>query len=225
MSTLAQRMKEAIDDAKVIPADVARACHITPTSVSNWLTGETKSLKAATAMRAAEFLGVNQMWLAEGRGPKRPTDAYLPPESSNVSAGPGRLSRVPLISSVQAGMWTEIIDHFQPGEAEAWLECHKNLGPHGYALRVSGDSMTAPMGDYSFPNGMILYVNPSADPVPGKFVIVRRNGHEATFKRLVLVDGELYLEALNPDWPHRYIKLTPDDHICGVVVYAGLEMP
>lgn len=37
--------------------------------MSNWMTGETKSLKSGTAMRAAEFLGVSQMWLAEGRGP------------------------------------------------------------------------------------------------------------------------------------------------------------
>ena len=75
MSTLAQRIKEALEDAGKIPADLARACQITPTSVSNWMTGETKSLKSGTAMRAAEFLGVSQMWIAEGRGPKRPQDA------------------------------------------------------------------------------------------------------------------------------------------------------
>lgn len=222
MTTLAQRMKEALEDAGAIPADLARACKITPTSVSNWLSGETKSLKASTAMRAAEFLGVNQAWLAEGRGPKR---HGRPKEAGNVTPAYSMRARVPLISSVQAGMWTEIIDNFPPGDAEAWVESHRDLGPHGYALRVSGDSMTAPSGEYSFPHGMILYVNPSVEPAPGRFVVVRRNGHEATFKRLTMVDGELYLEAINPDWPNRYIKLTQDDHICGVVVYAGLELP
>lgn len=155
------------------------------------------------------------------------SNSSSPPASldSNLTPGPAMKGRVPLISSVQAGMWAEIIDNFQPGDAEAWVECHRDLGSHGYALRVKGESMTAPTGEYSFPHGMILYVNPSAEPLPGKFVVVRRNGHEATFKRLTLVDGEMYLEAINPDWPNRYIKLTPDDHICGVVVYAGLELP
>lgn len=215
------KLRQLIDErygGKV--ARLAAFLDMKPPQLHRWLSGG-QGVHENSARAIERDCGLPPGWL------DLPPDAPPPavPEPSNVSAGPGRLSRVPLISSVQAGMWTEIIDHFQPGEAEAWLECHKNLGPHGYALRVSGDSMTAPMGDYSFPNGMILYVNPSADPVPGKFVIVRRNGHEATFKRLVLVDGELYLEALNPDWPHRYIKLTPDDHICGVVVYAGLEMP
>jgi hypothetical protein len=35
------------------------------------MSGDTKSLKAATAIRAAQFLKVNQLWLTEGKGPKR----------------------------------------------------------------------------------------------------------------------------------------------------------
>lgn len=71
MSTLAERIKEAMNESGAIAADLARACGIRPPSVSAWLSGETKTLKAATAMRAAEFLGVNQLWLTEGKGPKR----------------------------------------------------------------------------------------------------------------------------------------------------------
>lgn len=95
MTTLAQRMKEAIDDAGVKPADVARACKITAASVSNWLSGETKSLKASTALRAADFLGVNQAWLAEGRGPKRSDsrDAYHAHDKSDVALLPSSNSK------------------------------------------------------------------------------------------------------------------------------------
>lgn len=146
-------------------------------------------------------------------------------EAANVAYAPTLKRAVPLISSVQAGMWTEIVDNFQPGDAEAWIQSPKDLGPHGFALRVKGDSMTTQAGPYSFPDGMILHVNPGVEALPGKFVIVRRNGHEATFKRLVMIDGEMYLEALNPDWPNRYIKLTSEDYICGVVVYYGMELP
>ena len=149
--------------------------------------------------------------------------AYL---NGNVIDGPDLSRRkFPLISWVQAGMWTEICDNFEPGDADSWLPCHKDLGPHGFVLRVQGESMTTTNGSYSFPDGMLLYVHPELEPLPGRFVIVRRNGNAATFKRLTSIDGTLYLEALNPAWPNRYTPITADEHICGVVVHAGFELP
>ena len=65
-------------------------------------------------------------------------------------------------------------------------------------------------------------MNPDIEPVPGKFVIVRRSTEGmATFKKLSLVDGELFLEAINPDWPRRYLRLKEGDVFCGVVVDAS----
>lgn len=83
--------------------------------------------------------------------------------------------------------------------------------------------MTAPPGSpFSFPPGVLLHVNPEKDPTPGQFVIVRRSGENvATFKRLAMVDGELFLEAINPDWPRRYLPLKEGDAFCGVVVDAS----
>lgn len=40
--------------------------------MSNWFTGETKSLKADSAIQAADFLGVRPQWLIDGTGPMRP---------------------------------------------------------------------------------------------------------------------------------------------------------
>ena len=133
----------------------------------------------------------------------------------------------PVISEVQAGDWTDICDQFQPGDADEWRESHKDLGPCGFVLRVSGDSMTGSAGaEYSFPAGFLLYVNPDLEAMPGKFVVVRREGEKmATFKRYVMLDGEPYLEALNPMWPSRYIKLREGDFFCGVVVHAGRDLP
>ncbi len=127
-----------------------------------------------------------------------------------------------MISWVQAGEWTALCDNFQPGDAEDWRTTHHNLGKHGYVLRVSGPSMTAPGGEFSFPHGMLLYVNPDKDPLPGQFVIVRReHDKEAVFKRYVIVDGSPFLEAINPDWPTRYLPLKEGDFFCGVVVDAS----
>lgn len=150
-------------------------------------------------------------------------------ESSNNEPGPDIKSQgaYPVISFVQAGDWTELCDNFHPGDADDWRHSHKNLGKCGYMLRVMGKSMTAAEGSpFSFPEGMLLHVNPDMQPDTGQFVIVRRESEkQATFKKLVMVDGELYLEALNPDWPNRYLKLQDGDHFCGVVVHAGFDMP
>lgn len=152
-------------------------------------------------------------------------DALISGAPSNTSPGPDIKGTYPLISKVQAGAWTELCDHFEPGQADEWLPSTKNLGKCGYMLRVEGKSMENPTGKPSFAEGMVLHVNPHLEPVPGNYVVVRRNSTlEATFKRYVLIDGQKYLEAINPDWPKdmKYLPLQPGDEWCGVVVDASL---
>lgn len=162
------------------------------------------------------------------RSPNEAEAYNAPTEGDNFEAGPDiRPRRYPEITWVQAGMWTEIGENFVADETTNWHYCPFDLGPHGFVLRVKGVSMTAPTGSpYSFPEGTLLFVNPDIEAQPGKFVVAARNGNEATFKRLTLVEGELFLEALNPDWPshYRYIRLEPDHRICGVVVFSGMPL-
>ncbi|MGO4154364.1 LexA family protein [Cupriavidus sp. YAF13] len=166
---------------------------------------------------------------AEG-GISTEADAYNRPSSGdNFEPGPDlKPRRYPEISWVQAGMWTEIGENFAPGEAVDWHLCPYDLGERGFVVRVKGVSMTAPVESrHSFPEGTLLFINPDLEALPGKFVVVRRNGKvqtEATFKRLTLVDGEPFLEALNPAWPNRYVRVEAGDHFCGVVVFAGMQL-
>lgn len=155
------------------------------------------------------------------------TSGSFPMSGDNFEAGPDlRPRRYPEISWVQAGMWTEIADNFVPGDALDWHYCPYDLGDRGFVLRVTGTSMTAQeeSAQHSFPAGTLLFVNPDIEAMPGNFVVVRRNGNEATFKRLSLMDGELFLEALNTRWPNRYIRVAADDVICGVVVFSGMPL-
>ncbi|ADU99417.1 Peptidase S24/S26A/S26B, conserved region protein [Alicycliphilus denitrificans BC] len=148
-----------------------------------------------------------------------------PREESNITEGPAIRGLYPLISEVQAGMWTELCDNFARGDAEDWLPSTKDLGECGYMLRVRGKSMENPGARLSFPEGMVLHVRAHLDAVPGDFVIVRREGTgEATFKKFVMIDGHPYLEAINPDWPKelKYLPMQPGDVWCGVVVDASL---
>lgn len=223
MTTLQSRLEECFPSPRKrgLNSEIAKLCVVAPSSVTNWFTNQEKvstiSRANAEKLCAKYGLTVSPAWLAEGVLPK-----YA---ASNVSAGPDMKGLFPLISEVQAGMWTELCDQFQPGDADVWLPSTKNLGKCGYMLRVSGKSMEDHGGRYNFPDGMVLHVNPDLTPNPNQFVIVRREStKEATFKRYVMIDGEPYLEAINPNWPKdmKFLKLQPGDEWCGVVVDASL---
>lgn len=200
-------------------SELARAVGVKPQAIQYLLDPKNSASGSKHLVRIAEALRVNAVWLATGQG----TPLEIGP-ASNVEPGPdvaqGRL--YPLITWIQAGFWNGNCEAFTPYQAEHWYLSPHNLGPRGYVLRVRGDSMTNPQGRYSFPEGMLLFVNPDKEATPGQFVIARRDpDHEATFKRYVLIDGVPYLEAINPDWPHRYLEMRPGDTIGGIVVDAS----
>lgn len=215
METLAQRLKRLRVERGLSQAKLGTAAGVSQSTIGNIESGTRGYGDSVVAIAAA--LGVQPGYLT--------LQLDAPHEQSNVTAGPASkgAGRYPLISWVQAGEWTDICDNFQPGSADEWPSSHHDLGKCGYFLRVQGDSMTAPPGSpYSFPPGVLLHVHPEREPMPGQFVIVRRTSeNEATFKRLALVDGELFLEAINPDWPRRYLPLKEGDVFCGVVVDAS----
>lgn len=70
-TTLADRLKEAMQGPpKVTGLALAKACGIKPPSVSDWLSGNTKSMDGVNLIHAAECLRVNPKWLATGLGLK-----------------------------------------------------------------------------------------------------------------------------------------------------------
>jgi phage repressor protein C with HTH and peptisase S24 domain len=71
MTTLAERMTEALGDKGCSRTSLAIAAGVKPPSVTDWMNGRTKTLRGAPAYRASAFLGVNYLWLTEGKGPKK----------------------------------------------------------------------------------------------------------------------------------------------------------
>lgn len=69
MLTLSQRIKFVASDLpRGWQRKLAIACGVTATSVSDWTTGKSKSIEYDHAIRAAEFLGVDAIWLRTGEG-------------------------------------------------------------------------------------------------------------------------------------------------------------
>lgn len=106
---------------------------------------------------------------------------------------------VPLISWIQAGAWAEASDPLPPGAAEAWVPSMKATSERAFALRVRGDSMTAPYGK-SYPAGSIIIVEPERrSPTNGERIIAKLIGsNDVTFKVYKEEDGRRWLQPLNP---------------------------
>lgn len=192
--------------------------------------GEIQSPTRGEALeRAAKHLGVDVLAFFDedlaDREWARVSGEPPPAWDNNTTSAPAsyRARTYPVISRVQAGNWSEIMDNFQPGDAEEMVEGLADLGPNGFVLRVDGASMTNPSGGMdNFPEGMYVHVHPGLEPSPGDYVVAKRAAeNEATFKKLVQVNGQLYLHAINPAWPTPYIKLEPGDSIVGKVKFAG----
>lgn len=184
-------------------------------AVSQYLLGRIP-LNTDATLKFAELLQVEPLEI----------DPYLklPKRYSEVREAVGGYyvgvrGKLPLISWVQAGQWSEIVDAFQPGDAEDWLPCPVVHGPHAYIVRVEGDSMHNPDGKPSFADGDLIFVDPDVGAEHRRCVIVRlEDEQKATFKQLVIEGDRKYLKALNPAWPNRIIEVNKTAYFCGVVI-------
>lgn len=131
-------------------------------------------------------------------------------ENGNIEDGPVLRGRVPILSNIQAGMYKEQFNNYQPTENSfEFVSTSAPVKRFTFALRVQGDSM-----EPEFSEGMILIVEPELDPLPGDFVIAKNSNDETTFKKLVQDSGDYYLQPLNTRYP---IKPLGESTIVGVV--------
>lgn len=197
MSSLADRLKLALRASGKTKTDIWKACGISSGAVTHWFNGSTQEITGANLTNTASVLGVNAEWLATGRGLR---------ELSNVASAPDIRGFVPLISNVQAGEFSEVIDALSGDYEQVPITVPKNR--YTFALNVVGDSMSP-----EFPAGMRLIVEPDMDFQAGDYVIAK-NGGEATFKQLVRDGGDWYLKPINPQYPTKPLG---ESRIIGVV--------
>lgn len=69
MTTIADRLKVALNMRGVSQRALAKHCGTSAAAVSLWLNGSTKSLSAPNAIKAADLLKVSVTWLMTGEGP------------------------------------------------------------------------------------------------------------------------------------------------------------
>ncbi|OOF72958.1 repressor [Rodentibacter caecimuris] len=89
-----------------------------------------------------------------------------------------RSREYPLLSKVQAGLWTGI-DYLQNiDEGFEFLSTNTLASENAFFLQISGQSM-----ETRFHEGDLVLIDPDLAPTPGKFVAAVNGDGEATFKK------------------------------------------
>ena len=205
MNELSDRLRAAMTSAGMSQADLARACGVSDPTVSNWLSGKTKSLKASTAIAAAAALHVDVVWLESGRGD--------PTMRGNISTAPRpiiavddetplfdddvEVPRLTLKLSAGSGRLTWEIDEkgrrnrFRSG----WCKQFGYKPEKLVTVAVEGDSMRP-----TIPDGASVTINTAIESVKnGRPHAIDYLG-EYFIKRLFRQpDGSILVRSDNPD--------------------------
>lgn len=200
------RLRAARKHAGLTQVEASKKTGIPQSTIS---TAEREGQGSADTPVYAKAYGVDAHWLATGDGDMLQVTAtrvklsgVTLEELTNVSEIKKR-AIVPLISWVQAGEFSEVLDIFHPGEAVQWEEAYfSSPSKRAYALLVEGDSMDRGSGSPNFPAGTILIVDPDRASHAGDYVIAKDVATQrATFKQLVTDGARWYLRPLNPVYP------------------------
>jgi SOS-response transcriptional repressor LexA len=207
MTTISDRLAEAMKKANMTQADLHRKTGFTRAAISKWVNGQSEPKDILTL---SGILGVTPEWLQFGKNPQQRKEATY--NLADQAMTLHKRKKAPIISYVQAGNWVSLVDAYPVGTGEGYIEIDDKWSDSTFVLRVRGDSMNPTLTE-----GSLIVVDPCVEWMHNRIVVVRQNGDtEVTVKRLIK-DGDTYY--LKPDnTNYRPIELIKDSHICGVVV-------
>ena len=225
MNTLAERLRyamEVLPTKKIKGIDLARAVGVKPPSVSDWLSGKSKTMEGENLLKAADFLKVNPTWLATGSGsPNENLNPILSnPESQfkilNIEAFkkqynipdsedavlfsqkiekplPTRKRWVPVKAYSKMGMDGFFTDMGYEGDGGDGYIPTRSAGDKSYGIKGTGDSMYP-----AIRNGWYVVCDPDAELTPTEFVQVCLKDGRCTIKELIGINNNvLNLLAVN----------------------------
>lgn len=167
MRTLAERLQYAMNKKGLKQEQLANLANTSQVTISNILNGVTS--KPRNALELANALDVELTWLLNGEG------------ASNAKFVQVTKSfYYPLLSTVQAGTFTEInlLNHIDGDEQFDLISSQVKAGDQAFFLLIEGDSMTP-----RFHEGDMVLIDPDLEPKPGKFVAAIDLDGKATFKQ------------------------------------------
>lgn len=210
MKTMGERIRARRKEMKIRQDALGKMVGVSNAAISQWERSETEP-KGDNLLALAKALNCSPNYLHNG-------------DSSQYNVAYHGLNKqkgsYPLISWVSAGQWMEAVEPYHRKAIDNWYDTTVECSEDSFWLDVQGDSMTSPVG-LSIPEGMVILVDPEAEPRSGKLVVAKLEGvNEATFKKYVVDAGRKYLKPLNPQY--QMMEIDGNCKIIGVVVDAKL---
>lgn len=183
MTTLADRLREALTLRNMKQSDLSAITGIGKSSISTYLTGSYEP-KQRNIQKMAEALRVSERWLMGDEVPmERRLDIYSIPGIQPLP----EMKEIPLLGSIACG---------EPLLAEANINEILRVPAHidaDFALRCKGDSMTGAR----IMDGDIVYIREQPEVENGQIAAVLIDG-DATLKRVYYHPNMLILHPENP---------------------------
>lgn len=165
IDTIGQRIRRRRKDLNLTQKALAKALNdATHGSISQWESDIT-SPSAKNLFDLSIALECDFAWLLNGG------------KESNVIPAILKSYKVPLISYVQAGVWTESCE-LRDSTGFEYVMTSLELSENAFALQIKGDSM-----EPEFKEGDVVIIDPAIIPNPGEFVVAMNGDSEATFKK------------------------------------------
>lgn len=192
--SIGERIKARRLEIDVPVARIAAACGISPQSVYQWESGDTKTLKGANLVATAEVLRVTPKWLESGLPPKEPggeqaavVSPYYPMRDSPLPPADENYVSIPVFDvAASMGLGTAMPDYDTVVDnlrlTKTWVQRHLPGASHASNLAVIsayGDSMQP-----TFNDGDILLVDRSVRNVRLDAVYVLSFHDELYIKRI-----------------------------------------
>ncbi|HFG1874964.1 TPA: LexA family protein [Vibrio cholerae] len=212
-------VKSRIKETGITQEKLAEMVEVTPGGMGHWL-NKRREPSLSQIAKILKAVDLDSLTLHSDGNVEYTGDTI-----SNVSTldiQPRYQKTFPVLSSVQAGAWTEACEPYEVREIEQWYETTERTSDRCFWLKVEGDSMTAPSG-VSIPDGALVLVDTEKSYQNGSLVVAKLTDvNEATFKKLVIDAGQKYLKPLNP--AYQMIPINGSCKIIGVVVDAKLKI-
>lgn len=222
MKTLAERLKYAMEilpSKKIKGVDLARAVGVKPPSVSDWLSGKSKTMEGENLLKASKFLGVNASWLATGNGAIQDKNNQKNEEEiNNIVLNDLNLNKIPIFNFLEICLWREKLNRKQTSLSYIYTDYLGTEPKSVFGLIVQDNSM-----EPEFKEGDLLIIDTLLLPKPGCFVVAKKGSNETIFRKYRVLsqdhNGQDFFEliSLNNDYPTISCQLH-DIQIIGSVV-------
>ncbi|SEF19413.1 Phage repressor protein C, contains Cro/C1-type HTH and peptisase s24 domains [Variovorax sp. NFACC28] len=158
--------------------EIARRADVSSSAVSQWLNGQTASIRIEPAIKLQQGSGFNALWLAKGKGPKKAGAATdVEPEFAGTM---NKIRRVPVVGTARMGengYYEEISAVVGAGDGHIEIAVDD---PNAYGLRVRGQSMFPAIRD-----GWYVLIKPNGIPHEGEYVLLKFNDGRKMVKELL----------------------------------------